>query len=157
MQQTAQDRPGNIPWPPIIYAAALAAAWLLERWLPLPALDENLLMRWLGAAIFLCGLGVGLMGLMALRAAGTTFDPTGPADALATQGLYARSRNPLYLAALIAFLGLGLALRSTWLLVAVPAVCVALLKLAIEPEEAYLERRFGESYRRYRTRVRRWI
>ena len=61
------------------------------------------------------------------------------------------------LAALIAFFGLGLALRSTWLLVAVPAVAVALTKLAIEPEEAYLERRFGEAYRGYKAQVRRWI
>ena len=157
MAQIPDDRPSSIPWPPIIYAATLAAAWLLESWLPLPALPESLLARWIGAAVFLGGLGLGLMGLMALRAAGTTFDPTGPADALATHGLYARSRNPLYLAALIAFLGLGLALRSTWLLIAVPAVAVALVKLAIGPEEAYLERRFGEAYRRYRAGVRRWI
>lgn len=157
MTDNHKDRPSSIPWPPVIYAVALAAAWLLESWLPLPALPENLLLRWIGGVIFLAGLGLGLMGLRALRAAGTTFDPTGPADALATQGPYERSRNPLYLAALVAFLGLGLALRSTWLLVAVPAVAVALLKLAIEPEEAYLERRFGEPYRHYRARVRRWI
>jgi protein-S-isoprenylcysteine O-methyltransferase Ste14 len=135
----------------------LAGVWILEHWLPLPALPESLLTRWFGGVLFLAGLGLGLRGLMALRAAGTTFDPTGPADALATQGLYARSRNPLYLAALIAFFGLGLALRSTWLLAAVPAVAVALIKLAIEPEEAYLERRFGEAYRRYKAQVRRWI
>lgn len=157
MSRTAQDRPSDKPWPPIVYAAALLGAWLLESWLPLPALPENLLVRWFGAVIFLSGLGLGLMGLMALRAAGTTFDPTGSADTLATQGLYARSRNPLYLSALIAFFGLGLALRSTWLLVAVPAVAMALIKLAIEPEEAYLERRFGEPYRRYKAHVRRWI
>jgi protein-S-isoprenylcysteine O-methyltransferase Ste14 len=135
----------------------IGGAWILEHWLPLPALPENLLVRWLGAVIFLAGLGVGLVGLMGLRAVGTTFDPTGPADALATQGLYARSRNPLYLSALIAFFGLGLALRSTWLFIAVPAVAVALIKLAIEPEEAYLERRFGEPYRRYKAQARRWI
>jgi protein-S-isoprenylcysteine O-methyltransferase Ste14 len=157
MSQAAQDRPSDKPWPPIIYAAALLGAWFLESWLPLPALPENLLVRWFGALLFLCGLGLGLLGLMALRAAGTTFDPTGPANALATHGPFARSRNPLYLAALVAFLGLGLALRSTWLLVAVPTVAVALIKLAIEPEEAYLERRFGEPYRRYKAHVRRWI
>lgn len=157
MSSTLHDRPSTVPWPPIIYAATLAAAWLLESWLPLPTLPESLLLRWIGAVIFLAALGLGLAGAMALRAAGTTFDPTRPADALATQGIYARTRNPLYVAALIAFLGLGLALRSTWLLIAVPAVAVALVKLAIEPEEAYLERRFGEAYRRYRARVRRWI
>lgn len=157
MRQAPKDRPSDRPWPPIIYAAALLACWLLEWLLPLPTLPESLLVRWFGAVIFLGGIGLGLFGLFALRAEGTTFDPTGSAAALATQGVYSWSRNPLYLAALIAFLGLGLALRSTWLLVAVPAVAVALLELAIRPEEAYLERRFGEHYRRYKARVRRWI
>lgn len=157
MPSSSVDRPSTIPWPPIIYGAALAGAWLLETWLPLPSLPESLLVRWIGAAVFLTGLGVGLAGFMALRAVGTTFDPTGAADALATEGLYAYTRNPLYLAALIGFFGLGLALRSTWLLVAVPAVSFALIKLAIEPEEAYLERRFGQTYRNYAARVRRWI
>jgi protein-S-isoprenylcysteine O-methyltransferase Ste14 len=157
MPQMLQDRPSTVPWPPIIYAAALAAAWVLESWVPLPPLPESLLVRWIGVALFLAGLGLGLTGFMALRDAGTTFDPTGSADALATQGLYARSRNPLYLAALIAFAGLGLGLRSTWLLVSVPMIAFALSRLAIEPEEAYLQRRFGQSYRDYAARVRRWI
>ena len=65
---------------------------------------------------------IGLKGFADLRAAGTTMHPTGTASALVTDGVYARTRNPLYLAALIAFAGLGLALRSTWLLIAVPCV-----------------------------------
>jgi protein-S-isoprenylcysteine O-methyltransferase Ste14 len=151
------DRPNTKPWPPIIYAAVLVLVWLLEQVVPLPSLPESLLIRWVGAAIFLAAIGLGLAGIFNLRAEGTTFHPAGQASALATRGIYSFSRNPMYLSALVAFVGLGLALRSTWLLVAVPAAAIALQKLAIEPEEAYLERRFGEPYRRYKAHVRRWL
>jgi len=157
MAQAPEDRPTDKPWPPIIYAAALAVCWLLESLVSLPRLPESLLMRWIGAVAVLAGIGLALAAFMELRSEETTFNPTGAADALAMDGAYALSRNPKYLAALIVFAGLGLALRSTSLLVAVPIVAIALQKLAIEPEEAYLERRFGERYRRYKSRVRRWI
>ncbi len=157
MTDARQDRPSSLPWPPIIYAAALVACWGLESLVTLPRLPESLVIRWIGAVVFLSGLGLGLKGFADLRAAGTTMHPTGIASALVTGGVYAWSRNPLYLAALIAFAGLGLALRSTWLLIAAPCVGIALTRLAIEPEEAYLVRRFGPTYLAYASRVRRWI
>jgi protein-S-isoprenylcysteine O-methyltransferase Ste14 len=157
MANAGQDRPSPLPWPPIIYAAALIACWILEASITLPRLPESLIVRWIGAVVFLAGLGLGLKGFADLRAAGTTMHPTDTASALVTDGIYARTRNPLYLAALIAFVGLGLALRSTWLLIAVPGVAIALTRLAIEPEEAYLARRFGAAYLNYTSRVRRWI
>jgi protein-S-isoprenylcysteine O-methyltransferase Ste14 len=157
MAQAPEDRPSDKPWPPIVYAAALAACWLIESLISLPRLPESLILRWIGAVVVIAGVGLALTAFMELRSEGTTFNPTGSANALANEGIYAYSRNPMYLAALIAFTGLGLALRSTALLLAVPAMAVALTKLAIEPEEAYLERRFGERYRRYKARVRRWI
>jgi hypothetical protein len=61
------------------------------------------------------------------------------------------------LGALIAFAGLGIALGATWLLIFLPVSAVALRKLAIEREEAYLTHRFGDAYRAYLARVRRWI
>ena len=53
--------------------------------------------------------------------------------------------------------GLGLALNELWFLIAVPIAVLAVTKLAIEREEAYLERRFGAPYVAYKSKVRRWI
>lgn len=157
MSDTRQDRPNTLPWPPIIYAGTLAACWVLEKLIALPRLPESLVIRWIGAVIVLASIGLALKAAADLRAAGTTLHPTGAATALVTEGVYAWSRNPLYLTALIAFAGLGLALRSTWLLLSIPLVAIALTRLAIEPEEAHLARRFGGAYLRYTARVRRWI
>jgi protein-S-isoprenylcysteine O-methyltransferase Ste14 len=98
MVDTRQDRPSPLPWPPIIYAVALVACWVLEALIALPRLPESLIIRWVRAVIFLAGLGLGLKGFADLRAAGTTMHPTGTASALVMDGVYARTRNPLYLA-----------------------------------------------------------
>jgi protein-S-isoprenylcysteine O-methyltransferase Ste14 len=123
----------------------------------LPAAIGAPLSTLLGAPLLAAGLGVGVVALLQFRADRTPFDPTAPATALATQGIYRFTRNPMYVGALAAFTGLGLWLQNTWLLLLMPPLALALLLLAIKREEAYLERRFGEAYRTYKTKVRRWI
>jgi protein-S-isoprenylcysteine O-methyltransferase Ste14 len=72
-------------------------------------------------------------------------------------GIYRISRNPMYLGAVLAFAGFGLARHWTWLIVLTPVMAAAIQRLAIVREEAYLERRFGAAYLDYKSRVRRWI
>lgn len=157
MGETDVDRPNHIHWPPILYGAVILAAWALERFVPLQLIGESLLLRWCGGLIFLLGAWLAIAALFRFHEIGTPFDPTGQATALATEGVYAYTRNPMYVGALVCFLGLGLALRSSWLLILVPLLAVGLLKLAIEREEAYLKRRFGAAYDAYAARVRRWL
>ena len=114
-------------------------------------------LAWTGWALCAAGIAIALAGVARFRNDRTTIDPTGRASTLATGGIYAFTRNPMYLGALVAFVGLALGLRSPWLMLLVPLLAVALVRLAIRPEEAYLERRFGASYRDYRARVRRWL
>jgi protein-S-isoprenylcysteine O-methyltransferase Ste14 len=53
--------------------------------------------------------------------------------------------------------GIALLVDSLWLLVLALSLAGVLQKGVIEPEEAYLERHFGEEYLRYKAKVRRWI
>jgi protein-S-isoprenylcysteine O-methyltransferase Ste14 len=152
-----RDRPNTIHWPPILYLLTLVAAYGLDRWQPLPPLAQPPIDGLIGWPLFALGAGLGVAGLVRFRVTGTSFDPTAPADALATGGIYQLSRNPMYLGALVAFVGLGLALGLTWLVPLAVVLSVALRQLAILPEEAYLERRFGDAYRRYKSNVRRWL
>jgi protein-S-isoprenylcysteine O-methyltransferase Ste14 len=151
------DRPNRLPWPPIIYVIAILVAVAIDRAIDLWPLPKTHYFIVSGTLVAIAGVVIAAAGLIQFRRTGTPFDPTAPAEALATDGIYATTRNPMYLGALGLFLGLAFALRSGGLLVVTPAVAVALQLLAIRPEEAYLERRFGDAYRAYKRRVRRWI
>ncbi len=149
------DTPGvRIP-PPTWIALPLAAAWALERRWPWPLMPPRIAVPI--ALVCLGTLVVPLAALVAFRRARTTWHPWGAADALVTDGPYRWSRNPMYVGLLALHLAVTLLLNSTWGLVLFPAAVAALRWLVIAKEEAYLTRRFGDAYRDYCTRVRRWL
>jgi protein-S-isoprenylcysteine O-methyltransferase Ste14 len=97
------------------------------------------------------------MGTRRLVAAGTNIPPNLPTTALVVDGIYARTRNPLYLGTTLVYLGLSIAAGSLWaILLALPLLWVIYVGV-IAREERYLERKFGDSYRTYKQRVRRWV
>jgi len=152
------DTPQVIALPPLIFLGALALAALLEAALPipLPPLSSGVAYG-VGAVLVLCGLALLLLGARRFSAAGTNIPPTLPTTALVVTGPYRWSRNPLYLAMILIYAGIGFAALSSWvLLLAVPLILILNYGVVIR-EEVYLERKFGADYRAYRARVRRWI
>jgi protein-S-isoprenylcysteine O-methyltransferase Ste14 len=94
-----------------------------------------------------------LAGAMMLVLAGRAATAAYNRDELATTGIFGLVRHPIY-SAWIVFLLPGLALLSaSWPLLPTPLVAYAVFKLMIPEEERYLERRFGQAYRDYRSRV----
>jgi protein-S-isoprenylcysteine O-methyltransferase Ste14 len=154
------DRPNTIHWPPILYVAAFALPFPLQWLLPLPVVAPGRIwddvMVGLGWALIATGVTVGWLALKSFIGFGTPFDPTARAEKLVTFGLYNRTRNPMYLGVLIAFVGLALATGSVWRFAILPPLFVGLQSLAVLREEAHLEARFGEGWREYAGRVKRW-
>ena len=105
----------------------------------------------------LAGAGVMAMAMRGFKAAGTNVQTVLPATALVTTGIYARSRNPIYVALTTIYLGLALALNAVWALGLLVPVLVVMHYGVIRREERYLERKFGDAYRDYSARVRRWL
>jgi protein-S-isoprenylcysteine O-methyltransferase Ste14 len=137
---------------------ALAGAWLLGIVLPLPwpGLDD-------GPAHFV-GLGIGVAGILlfawaalTLRRHGTTILPDKAADKLVTDGPYAFRRNPIYLADVLILLGIAELTKNIWFVLLAAVFAVLVTWLAILPEERHLEARFGDEFRNYKARTRRWI
>ena len=113
--------------------------------------------RYLGIALEILGVAVLLMSYGSMATAGTTIDPREHSSKVVTSGLYAYSRNPIYLGWFLLLAGIGF--RNASLLVLVTAVTMVLLLswAVILQEEAYLEKQFGEEYLQYKKRVRRWL
>ena len=142
--------------PPLIYVAGLLLGWLLERVLPLSPIDE----LWSAIlSVFCLIVGAGLisfaMGLF--RRAGTNPLPMRPTTALVLRGPYRYTRNPMYLGMAFVYAGTALLFDLRWALIVLPLVLFVVQTQVIAREERYLEARFGEEYRAYRARVRRWL
>jgi len=152
----AADNAGVRFPPPVLYLAAVLGGYLLNRRWPLPVGEGALVsaLAWALAAVWLV-LTVSSIGNF--RRFGTSIVPVKPSAALVVAGPYRFTRNPMYvgLAALTA--ALGLFMDSWWPIALLLPVLVIVRIFVIAPEERYLERRFGDDYRRYTQRVRRWI
>jgi protein-S-isoprenylcysteine O-methyltransferase Ste14 len=159
MGQDFSRRPNRLPWPPMIYGAAAAFAWGLERLLPFRAFDSALgwLPVWIGWALIALALAIDLAAFVTMRRAKTTIMPNAASDNLVTSGIFGLSRNPIYVANTLLILGLAVWLRWGWLVLLAPVCVAAVTELAIKREERHLEIRFGDAYRDYKTRVRRWL
>ena len=150
------DNPGVIVLPPLLYGTAFLMALVLHwRW-PMRIFDSAAA-PWLSLVPFLLGLVVDIRGIRAMKAAGTNVDPSRPATAIVTSGPFRFSRNPLYLGMTLFYGGLTLAIDSWWgFLMLIPVLAVMHWGVILR-EERYLERKFGEPYRQYRSKVRRYF
>ena len=156
MSDTPNDHPGVVIFPPLLLVICVAGGALAHALCPY-RLPLGPWARWAGGALGLAALILALWGQRTMKAAGTNVRPSLPALAIAAGGPFAFTRNPLYLALILLFTGIGLALRSPAFLAALAPLALVLHFGVVLREERYLEAKFGDVYRGYKKRVRRWI
>jgi protein-S-isoprenylcysteine O-methyltransferase Ste14 len=143
--------------PPLLLVLGLAISMLvLDRALPLFRVLHPPL-SYLGAAPVALGVLIVLISAGLFRRRATTINPFGEPTVMVQDGFYRFSRNPMYLGMLLALIGVGLWLGNVLALLLAPAFAAIMTRWYIEREEQLLEDRFGEVYRAYRSRVRRWV
>ena len=153
---SAPDTAGVAVRPPVLYLGTLLLGGLIDLVFPaqIPAFAERLPTA--GLAL-VAGLGLLVACFLRFKAAGTNVPTWMPTTALVISGPYHFSRNPIYLALTIIYLGLALAYGSWWPIVLLAPVLIVMRFGVIGREERYLEAKFGDAYRAYRASVRRWI
>jgi protein-S-isoprenylcysteine O-methyltransferase Ste14 len=125
---------------------------------PLPVAGAYSAARYVaGAVLAVVAFAIIFAAAGRFRAAGTNIPPSLPTTALVTDGIYARTRNPLYLSSTLIYCGLAVAAGSLWAIVLTVPMLWVINVGVIAREERYLERKFGEAYRAYKGRVRRWV
>jgi protein-S-isoprenylcysteine O-methyltransferase Ste14 len=142
--------------PPLLFVAGLGLGLAAGTLQPDPQ-RRAAFARALGGASVAAGIAIGAATIRALKRAGTNLDPYKPATALVTGGVFALSRNPGYVGATSIYIGLAMAACSIPAFTLLPVVLALLDRLVVSAEERYLERRFGDDYRRYREAVPRWF
>lgn len=151
-----QDSAGiRIPPPLIVLGMLLLGAaydgrltqWDAPSW---PALVT-------GTTLIAAGLVIMISAVRRFGHAGTPKEPWLPSTALVTEGIYRRTRNPMYGGLLLIYSGLAMFIQSPAAAVLLIPLVLIFDRLIIPREEAFLRRRFGSAYEDYRSRVGRWF
>lgn len=142
--------------PPVLALLFIIAAFLLGRFVRLP-FSLPPIVRYIGFTLAVIGFLLGLGAALAFRRARTTLDPYHPVSSIVTSGIYGFSRNPIYFGFLLMVIGIPLNGGTYWGILLAPIFIWLCNKLIIEHEESYLEKKFGETYTSYKSRVRRWL
>lgn len=146
-------------FPPAVPLGVILAGIACDRLWPIAGPDLPVAVRFgVGGAIVVVSiLGLGLWSVLLFRRSGQNENPWKPTPAMIERGPYRLTRNPMYLQMVLVCIGFALMLMNVWILLLTLPGAWILQRFAITPEEAYLESKFGEEYRSYRQRVRRWI
>ena len=151
--------PSRTPWPPILMASTIVTGIALDAatrsaWGVFP---DTAIIRGAGGAIAIAALALEFWCARTLAGHETTILPHRVARTLVTDGPFRWSRNPIYIAHIALVLATGVFFASPFIVALTPLLALALLKLAIEPEERHLLARFGGDYRAYLAQTPRWL
>ncbi|MCI0599836.1 MAG: isoprenylcysteine carboxylmethyltransferase family protein [Beijerinckiaceae bacterium] len=154
--EPAADHPNVIASPALVFGAVLVLGFILDWLWPIKFLPEG----WsLVAGFFLIFIAINIKtyAVRELVKLKTNLNVRKPANAIATEWPFSVSRNPVYGGMVLLNIGVACFVNALWILLFTPVLVLVLQKGVIEPEEVYLEQKFGDKYLRYKAKVRRWI
>jgi protein-S-isoprenylcysteine O-methyltransferase Ste14 len=159
MSKPSNDRPNVIAFPPLILVISIALGFALQWLMPLGwivRIDQTWRIG-VGAIVAVIGALITIRGARALAHRGTNINPMLPTLAIATEGIFRWTRNPMYVGGTFLMIGIALIFALDWLLLLlVPSVLILHFGVVMR-EERYLERKFGDEYRRYKASVPRYL
>ena len=152
-----KDAPNVVIQPPIALIIAVVAALALNWFYPLPFLGRTIPGIEVGLVLLLVALLIVRWAATTFRKARTNILTSQSANTIVSDGPFAYSRNPIYVAIFLGLVAFSLTFDSLWFLVAMVPMYLVIRYGVIAREESYLERKFGESYTTYKGKVRRWL
>ena len=155
MDEPKHPRPTKL-LPPVYFFLSVLLIVALHYALPGPHIISGSA-RYLGIVLMGAGLGFAFWARMLFVQMGTTVKPFQESSELVVMGPFNVTRNPMYLSMVVFLLGLAVLLGSLTPFFVVPIFVWIIDRRFIRMEEGMLMARFGDSYRAYQGRVRRWI
>ena len=143
--------------PPLAWGLTVVAGLALNWLVPVPFLPGDLPAGWLGAMVFVLALALFAWSIATMTRAGTNIPTNQPTTTIVESGPYRFTRNPIYIGMFLGLIGLAIAFNTIWLLLMMVPFALVIRYGVVAREEAYLDRKFRDVYRGYRSRVRRWL
>jgi protein-S-isoprenylcysteine O-methyltransferase Ste14 len=156
MSPNQADSPGVRVPPPLVFLGGLAIGLVLSTRAPTEYLDRAIA-HLVGGVLIGMGVLLASSAVYAFFQARTNLRPDRPSSALVRTGPYRFTRNPMYVSLTMVYVGVAVMTQSLWSLLLLPLVVAFIRSKVIAREEAYMERRFGAEYLRYKSEVRRWV
>jgi protein-S-isoprenylcysteine O-methyltransferase Ste14 len=153
----ATDNANVIIHPPIAWALAVLAGLALQWLMPLRFMPAAAPAGWVGGAVFGVALALFVWAIATMTRAGSNVPTNRPTTTIVDAGPYRFTRNPIYVGMFVGLIGLAIGFDSLWVLMMLVPFGLVIRYGVVAREEAYLERKFGDAYRGYRARVRRWL
>jgi protein-S-isoprenylcysteine O-methyltransferase Ste14 len=156
----APDRSTKVlVFPPVIPATGFLLGVALEKLAPLGHMLVGVplpLVRAVGGAVIAIGIAGFAWMIATMKRARTPIHNARNPTTLVEHGPFRYTRNPMYVFGSTWYAGLAIALVQPWSLALLPVTFAVMHHGVVLREEASLERRFGERYRRYKARVPRY-
>ncbi len=144
--------------PALVFLLFIVFMYLLDAFFPVGEFDffGRLALIWV---LSICAMAILLISFFQFRKARTTVDPSLRVEStvLVTNGIYAFTRNPMYLSMLLLLLAWGLKLGNAFNTLLAALFVAYMNRFQIKAEEEQLERLFGKVYQQYCLQVRRWF
>lgn len=151
------DAPGVIVFPPLLFTGTLLLGLGIHLLWPMRLAATTFSIRIVGVVLVVVSGVLSSWASRTMRRAGTNVLPSKPTLSIVSDGPFRFSRNPLYIAGSLLYLGLTLIFNSAWPLALFVPMLIVLDRGVVRREERYLETKFGDDYRAYKTRVHRWL
>lgn len=149
------DRGAGVRFPPpLIFLGVALIGPVIDRLLGLPPLP---IPGWLSLVFLLPGFALIGIAVGLFRKQGENPVPSTPTEGIIDTGIYARTRNPMYLGMAVIYPGVAILLASMPSLLLWPVAIFLIRTKVIAREERYLEAKFGAPYAAYKARVGRWF
>ena len=144
--------------PPVVATLFAVSMWVLSKYVSGVAVSDSVRFMF-SVVVLLVGAFFCLSGIVSFRRAKTTVNPLKPetASSLVSSGIYQISRNPMYVGFALLLVAWASYLGSPWALLGVLGFVLYMNRFQITPEERALKALFGEEFKAYQSRVRRWL
>ena len=149
----------ELRFPPPLVALAIAATMWVTASLPRIWPPQSFVRLSASVILLIIGIAIALSAVVSFRRAQTTVNPLKPetSTSLVSSGIFARTRNPMYLGMLLGLLAWAVYLPSALALLGPVAFVFYITWFQIIPEERALHLLFGSAFSEYSQRVRRWL